>query len=90
MDEEQIISEALSTYRRFGYTLFFLTLALAIFGLILWRWYAIPIAVVLGLAIGQIFSSSFYHKLSKRTGHDKSTLRFMMMEADDKRKYIRE
>lgn len=89
MDEEQIISEALSTYRRFGYTMFFLMLAFAVFGLILWRWYAIPIAVVLGLAIGQIFSNRFYHKLSKRTGYDKSTLRYMMMEADDKRKCLR-
>jgi len=79
MNEEKILSEALLKYRRFGYIMFFLMLAFAIVGLILWRWYAIPIAVILGFAISQVFSNRFYSGLSKRTGYDKSTLRFKMM-----------
>ena len=89
MDEGQIFSEALSRYRKFGYIMFFLVLAFAIIGLILWRWYAIPIAVILGFAISQVFSNRFYRDLSKRTGYDKPTLRFRMMETDDKKKGLR-
>lgn len=89
MDEEQILSNALSKYRRFGYTLFFLMFALAIGGLVLWRWYAVPIAVVLGIVIGQIFSKKFYNDLAECTGYDKFTLRLKMMEADDRRKGLR-
>lgn len=89
MDEEQILENALSRYRGFGYTLFFVMCALAIIGLLLWRWYAIPIAVALGFAIGQIFSSRFYSVLAKRTGYDKSILRLKMMEADDRRKGLK-
>jgi hypothetical protein len=45
--------------------------------------------VILGFAISQVFSNRFYSELSKRTGYDKSTLRFRMMETDDKKKGLR-
>ncbi len=90
MDEEQIFSNALSRYRKFGYTLFFVMLALGLGGLVFWRWYAIPIAIVLGIVISYLFSNIFfYSNLTKRKGYDKSTLRFKMMDADDKRKGLR-
>ena len=85
---EQIISNALSNYRRFGYALFFLMILLAVGGLMLWNWYAIPIALFLGILVGQIFSNKFYTDLAKRTGYDKSTLRLKMIEADNKRKKL--
>ena len=67
----------------------FLMLIFGIGGLIFWRWYAIPIALVLGIAIGQLYSKIFYADLSKSTGYAKHTLRLKMMEANDKRKGIR-
>jgi hypothetical protein len=87
MHEEQIFQKALSRYRQSGYALFFCTLGFAIFGTILWRWYAIPIAILSGFTIGQVLANRFYNDLSKHTGQDKTTLRIKMPEANEKLRF---
>ncbi len=89
MTKPKYFSNTLSIYRRFAYTLFFVILILGIGGLIFWKWYALPIAIVLGIIVGRICVNQFYNNLSKRIGYDIYTLKAKMIEADDKMKGFR-
>ena len=90
MNKQDPFYEAYTRYRRFGYSAFFLTLFVGVGGIVLWKWYALPIAVGLGLLCTYIWTKRFYQDLSKRTGiQDMAFLDHMMMSERKKRKGIK-
>lgn len=89
MDDEMIIRDALSRFRRFGYSLNVIMIIVGIIGWVYWKWYALPVAILSGIIIGYIYSAFFYSTLSKNTGYDKFTLKLMLKETDDNLKQKR-